>query len=341
MTFDDRVRALEPLGFTPRQTRFLATVALHSGYCLRRQYSAFAGVAYGKNVCDFLDDARRPSARRTRSRNERTAGLIYHLHARAIYRALGEDDNRNRRNASAALIARKLMVLDFVLGAPGRRVAAPPSRTRWSCSPNASASRWPICRSACFAASKPAAASTTRYFTHKLPVAVAGDPPVAYFVYLATDGTGRGLRAVPHGPRAAARHGCRPGRSSRSAPSPGRVGRLRGSPSPAIPRGRRRRRAPAPTTCAGCFGTRQAGRPGRPGASVGGGDRSLPVAAANSSAPRSFDALYARLADARVSASSARVRLSGSARPARSVGQLVTERLTFDYSQFGSLPGVA
>ena len=55
MTFEDRVRALEPLGFTPRQTRFMVTVALHSGYCLRRQYSAFAGVAYGKNVCDFLD----------------------------------------------------------------------------------------------------------------------------------------------------------------------------------------------------------------------------------------------------------------------------------------------
>ena len=28
-----------------------------------------------------------------------------------------------------------------------------------------------------------------RYFPHKLPIAVAGDPPVVHFVYLATDGT--------------------------------------------------------------------------------------------------------------------------------------------------------
>lgn len=55
MTFDERVAALAPLGFTPRQTRFLVTAALHSGYCLRRQYLAFAGVRYGKNVCDFLE----------------------------------------------------------------------------------------------------------------------------------------------------------------------------------------------------------------------------------------------------------------------------------------------
>ena len=117
MTFDDRVRALEPLGFTPRQTRFIATVALHSGYCLRRQYSAFAGVACGKNVSDFLDTlvARRLAERFTQRADR---GLIYHLHARSIYRALGQDHNRNRRNASAALIARKIMLLDFVLGHP-------------------------------------------------------------------------------------------------------------------------------------------------------------------------------------------------------------------------------
>ena len=38
MTFDDRVRAVQTFGCSPRQARFLALVALHSGYCLRRQY---------------------------------------------------------------------------------------------------------------------------------------------------------------------------------------------------------------------------------------------------------------------------------------------------------------
>jgi hypothetical protein len=47
MTFDERVAALAPLGFTPRQTRFLVTAALHSGYCLRRQYLAFLDIGLG------------------------------------------------------------------------------------------------------------------------------------------------------------------------------------------------------------------------------------------------------------------------------------------------------
>jgi hypothetical protein len=175
MTFDDRVRALEPLGFTPRQTRFMVTVALHSGYCLRRQYSAFAGVAYGKNVCDFLDRlVERQLAQCFTQRADR--GLIYHLQARALYRALGEDDNRNRRKASAALIARKIMVLDYVLAH---------SETQWLATEpdkvDLFAERCGVPRAdlpqRVFPASKPGAADTTRYFTHKLPVAIAGDPP--------------------------------------------------------------------------------------------------------------------------------------------------------------------
>jgi hypothetical protein len=34
---------------------------------------------------------------------------------------------------------------------------------------------------------------TARYFPHKLPIAVVGEPPVPYFVSLATDTTGRGF----------------------------------------------------------------------------------------------------------------------------------------------------
>ena len=117
MTFEDRVVALEPLGFTPRQTRFIVLVALHSGYCLRRQYATFAGIRYGKNVRDFLDDlVARGFAARFTQRADR--GHLYHLHARSLYQALGQAENRNRRAASAALIARKIMVLDYVLSQP-------------------------------------------------------------------------------------------------------------------------------------------------------------------------------------------------------------------------------
>src|SRR5258708_14026660 len=42
-------------------------------------------------------------------------------------------------------------------------------------------------------ASKPTASGTTRYFIHKLPIAVVGEPPAAAFVCLVTDTTGPGL----------------------------------------------------------------------------------------------------------------------------------------------------
>ena len=47
MTPDDRVRAVVDFGFTERQARFLVTVMLHSGMCLLRQYTAFAGIVHG------------------------------------------------------------------------------------------------------------------------------------------------------------------------------------------------------------------------------------------------------------------------------------------------------
>ena len=106
MTFDERVTALASLGFSERQTRFLVMVALHSGFCLRRHYTAFADLQYGAGVRDFLDRlVSRRLARRLDFRRDR--GHVYHLCNSSIYNAIGQDDNRNRRRTSPALIARK------------------------------------------------------------------------------------------------------------------------------------------------------------------------------------------------------------------------------------------
>src|SRR6266849_3871090 len=106
MTSAERVLALEPLGLTPRQARFVMTVALHGGYCLRRQYLTFAGVRYGKNVRDFLDTLvdRRVAERFSYQPNR---GYVYHIRAKSLYRRLEQEDNRNRRHVSPAFIARK------------------------------------------------------------------------------------------------------------------------------------------------------------------------------------------------------------------------------------------
>jgi hypothetical protein len=189
MTFEDRVRALEPLGLSERQTRFLATVALHSGYCLARQYAGFAGVQYGKNVSDFFDAlVERQLLERLTFRADR--GHVYHLRPRPIYRAIGQADNRNRRVASAALIARKIMLLDYVL-AHGEVdwIATEADKV------DLFADRFGVPKTdlpqRTFAGASADAGVTTRYFLDKLPIAVVGDPPGVYFLYLVTDHTGR------------------------------------------------------------------------------------------------------------------------------------------------------
>ncbi len=188
MTFDDRVAALAFLGLTPRQTRFVATVALHSGYCLRRQYAAFAGIARGKNAGDFLEGlVRKGSA--VRARYELNRGHVYHVRARAIYEAIEQDENRNRRCASAALVARKLMLLDFAISQP---------RADWYATEQDKVglfvSRFGIPDAHFPRRIYPSAhgevAPTTRFFVHKQPIYVAGEPPVVHFVYAVHESTG-------------------------------------------------------------------------------------------------------------------------------------------------------
>jgi len=55
MTLQERIAAVMALGFSARHAEFITAVALHSGFCVRRQYEAFANVQPGKNVRDFLD----------------------------------------------------------------------------------------------------------------------------------------------------------------------------------------------------------------------------------------------------------------------------------------------
>jgi hypothetical protein len=196
---DDRVRALMPLGFSERQTRFLASVALHSGFCLRRHYTAFAGLAYGQGVRDFLERlVTRRLARRIRFRRDR--GFVYHLYATYLYRALGQDDNRNRRQTSPALIARKLMLLDYVLAHPYLDwVATEQDKVALFTRRFGLAPADLPCRSyhARVDTRRPLGL-TTRHFIHKLPIAVTGDPPVVTFVYLVTDTSGRGFAEFVH-----------------------------------------------------------------------------------------------------------------------------------------------
>lgn len=188
MTFDERVAALAPLGLPPRQTAFVVTVALHGGYCLRRQFDAFIGCRRGGMVGRALFAALLDRGLATAIRYRGDAGSVYHLHAKPLYRALDQDDNRNRRVVSAPLMARKLMVLDYVLSQSSAEwLATEQDKVEWF---RAALRIAPVDLPQRDYSSCGARPDTTRYFVNKQPIGVLpGDRVV--FVHLVEDETGR------------------------------------------------------------------------------------------------------------------------------------------------------
>jgi hypothetical protein len=117
MTFDERVQAVAKKGLTERQARFLATVMLHTGVCVPRQYARFCGMVYGEKTRKFfaklvrLQYASMYDCRHNRAR-------IYHLNQRALYAAIGEADSRLRKPVTLNHAIQRLMVLDAIVEDP-------------------------------------------------------------------------------------------------------------------------------------------------------------------------------------------------------------------------------
>lgn len=120
MSNTDRVPRVMALGFTERQARFLVTVMLHGGVCIQRQYCTSAQLVHGDKTRTFFRDlvARRYA---TAYPCGRRGARLYHVHSRALYAAIGEPDDRNRRRGSVSRAIESLIVLDAVLGAPSVR----------------------------------------------------------------------------------------------------------------------------------------------------------------------------------------------------------------------------
>jgi len=118
MQSQDRIAAVVGLGFTERQARFLVLVMQHSGVCLLRQYTGFAGIVHGQKTRNFF--AKLVSRRFANSHGCRhNRGRIYHVQHKALYRAIGETDSRLRRPLSADRIVNGLATLDALLAHPG------------------------------------------------------------------------------------------------------------------------------------------------------------------------------------------------------------------------------
>jgi hypothetical protein len=117
MESQDRIAAVVKLGFTGRQARFLVLVMRHSGVCLLRQYTAFAGIVHGQKTRNFFGKlVAGKFATAHPCRHNR--GRIYHVQYKALYRAIGETDSRLRRPLSADRIVHGLATLDALLAHP-------------------------------------------------------------------------------------------------------------------------------------------------------------------------------------------------------------------------------
>src|SRR6266516_1656507 len=119
MNLEYAVQTIAKRGFNDRQARFLVLVARHSGVCVMRQYSSFAGIVFGQKTRKFFDNLVRLGFVSTYD-CAHNRGRVYHVRHRAIYEAIGEPDSRLRRPPGVPRALERLMLLDAILENPDR-----------------------------------------------------------------------------------------------------------------------------------------------------------------------------------------------------------------------------
>jgi len=181
MTWEERLRAVQLMGFTERQAGFLVTVMLHAGVCIGRQYCAFARIAYGRNMHDFFESllARRCVTARRCGHNR---GRLLNIHYKPLYQAIGEPKNRHRRPTTLPRAVERLMVLDAVI-AEGNRTWLATEREKLS--HFTLTHRVPRRDLPALTFHGDDDGETARYFPDKLPIGVSREGPYI-FLYLVT-----------------------------------------------------------------------------------------------------------------------------------------------------------
>ena len=173
---------LERFGYTSRQAAFLALVARHGGYFLRRQYVAFTGQSHGLVTVRFL---RRLVERRHARTLSTLDGAVFHLSARPLYAALGEEHNRNRRRADWEAVSRKLLTVDFVLShRHDTFYATETEKVSHLTHLRIGRELWP---SRSYAARRAKGSATIRYFVDKMPWHRTQSEPELWFDYVDTE----------------------------------------------------------------------------------------------------------------------------------------------------------
>jgi len=114
MRFIERVSALVLLGFTFRDAKFLAVVLPHGGFFVRRQYRAFTGVNDHRGSWFLIN--RLLAHRLAQPVRSALREDVYQVCGHPLYAAV--DAPAFDGLAHPALVAREVMLLDFVLSEP-------------------------------------------------------------------------------------------------------------------------------------------------------------------------------------------------------------------------------
>ena len=114
-----RELALEPLGWTGREAEWIALVCLHSGVFTQPQYSDFYGIHRKASWRIVNTLVERKEAQVIRYFTPAEGGAACWIKSKSIYRALGVENIRHRREVSRPLLIRRLLALDYVIEHPG------------------------------------------------------------------------------------------------------------------------------------------------------------------------------------------------------------------------------
>ena len=172
--------ALQALGYTETETRFLYIVATHSGYFTARQFLAFTGAHWGKRTTTFW--SKLETKRHARMECFPKSGVVYHLFARRLYRQIEKENLRNRREHEFDFIKRRIAILDFVLLNQGYQyLETEPEKVRFFCGTLNIQKHYLPAR--LYLGSKTPSTSV-RHFVDKFPMFFISPSPVVTFTYV-------------------------------------------------------------------------------------------------------------------------------------------------------------
>ncbi|MGA8144262.1 MAG: hypothetical protein WB987_10275 [Candidatus Acidiferrales bacterium] len=174
--------ALKALGYTESEARFLYVVATHSGYFVARQFLAFTAARWGKRTTSFWSKLHTKKHARTECFPK--SGTVYHLFSRRLYRQIGRENIRNRREHEIEYVQRRIGMLDFVLTHPEcTYLETEPEKVGFFCDRlKIPTHLLPLKTYYGHGASQP----TVRYFVDKFPMFLADDvaSTIVTFTYL-------------------------------------------------------------------------------------------------------------------------------------------------------------